>query len=129
MRRFGLTFGILALAVFAFGLSGCGSGKKSDEAGADKSNAEHEHDEHGSDGQNAKTDMDKMKEGLAKLSPEDAASAEKQHFCPVSGKMLGTMGPPKKVDVKGQTVWICCGGCEDKLLGDPDKYLAKLNKE
>jgi hypothetical protein len=43
--------------------------------------------------------------------------------------MLGTMGPPKKVDVSGRQVWICCDGCQDKLLADPDKYLAKLPKE
>ena len=52
----------------------------------------------------------------------------KQHFCPVSGEMLGSMGVPEKVDVNGQPVWICCDGCKDKLLADPDKYLAKLAK-
>lgn len=75
------------------------------------------------------TDMEKMKAELAKLSPEDAASAEKQHVCPVSGKMLGTMGPPQKMDVNGQQVWICCDGCTEILLKDPDEYLAKLKKE
>ena len=75
----------------------------------------------------AQTDMGKMKAELAKLSPEDAASAEKQHFCPVSGEMLGMMGVPKKVDVKGQQVWICCDSCRESLLKDPDGYLAKLN--
>ncbi len=60
--------------------------------------------------------MDKMRVELAKLSPADRASAEKQHVCPVTGKMLGTMGPPKKVEVNGQQVWICCAGCKDELL-------------
>ena len=46
----------------------------------------------------------------------------------VSGEMLGTMGAPKKVDVKGQAVWICCDSCKDSLLKEPDKYLAKLQK-
>ncbi len=73
-------------------------------------------------------DMEKMKEGLAELSEEDRASAEKQHVCPVSGKMLGAMGTPIKVTVKDQDVWICCGGCEETLTGDPDRYLAKLKK-
>ena len=75
------------------------------------------------------SDMEKMRAELAKLSAEDAASAEKQHVCPVSGKMLGTMGPPQKIDVNGQQVWICCAGCKDQLLQKPDKYLAKLKKE
>ncbi len=65
---------------------------------------------------------------LAKFSEEDRQSAMKQHFCPVSGEMLGTMGAPEKVEVDGQNVWICCDGCKDKLLADPQKYLDKLNK-
>jgi Cu(I)/Ag(I) efflux system membrane fusion protein len=73
--------------------------------------------------------MEKMKAELAKLSPEDAASAERQHVCPVSGEMLGSMGPPLKVDVNGKTVWICCDGCRQELLANPDNYLAKLKAE
>ncbi len=72
--------------------------------------------------------MEEMKEGLAELSEEDRAAAEKQHMCPVSGKMLGMMGTPVKLSVKGQDVWICCEDCEETLRGDPDKYLAKLQK-
>ena len=66
---------------------------------------------------------------LAKLSPEDAASAEKQHVCPVSGEMLGLMGPPVKVDVQGTQVWICCDDCREQLLAEPEQYLAKLRAE
>jgi len=75
------------------------------------------------------SDMEKMKAELAKLSPEDAASAEKQHVCLVTNKMLGTMGPPLKVDVDGKPIWICCEGCRDELLANKDTYLAKLKKE
>lgn len=70
-----------------------------------------------------------MKAELAKLSPEDAASAETQHVCPVTGKMLGTMGAPEKVDVDGKAVWICCAGCREELLSNKDTYLAKLKKD
>ena len=72
--------------------------------------------------------MAKMMPGLKELSTEDYKSAMAQHMCPVSGEMLGTMGAPEKVDVNGKSVWICCDGCKDKLLADPDKYLAKLNQ-
>ncbi len=72
--------------------------------------------------------MEAIQKGLADLSPEDRRSATKQHVCPVSGEMLGTMGAPLKVDVDGQQVWICCEGCRDKLLEDPAKYLAKLEQ-
>jgi Cu(I)/Ag(I) efflux system membrane fusion protein len=89
---------------------------------------DHDHGDHAgtdSDGE-GKSDMEKMTEALADFSAEDRESAMKQHFCPVSGEMLGTMGVPEKVDVNGQSVWICCEGCKEKLLGDPETYFAKL---
>jgi YHS domain-containing protein len=92
----------------------------------DHDHGDHDHGDHADSGQTA---MEKMKTELAKLSPEDAASAEKQHMCPVTGEMLGTMGAPQKIDVDGQQVWVCCPGCKDTLLESPEKYLAKLNKE
>ena len=92
----------------------------------DDKHAGHDHATQDQNGE--KSDMEKMNEALASFSEEDRASAMKQHFCPVSGAMLGTMGAPEKVDVEGQAVWICCDGCKDKLLGDPEKYLAKLMK-
>ena len=68
----------------------------------------------------------KVVENLAKLSAADRAVAEKQHHCPVSDELLGSMGVPIKVTVKGRDVWLCCEGCKDKIQDDPDKYLAKL---
>jgi len=65
-------------------------------------------------------------EELAKLPPQDRALAEKQKTCPVTGAPLGSMGVPYKVTLKGQTVFLCCAGCEEKLRKDADKYLAKL---
>lgn len=84
------------------------------------------HDTTSGQEQRGPSDMDKMRSELQKLSPEDRASAEKQHICPVTGKMLGTMGSPQKVDVRGRPVWICCPGCRDELLNNAEKYLAKL---
>jgi hypothetical protein len=65
---------------------------------------------------------------FAELSAEDRAVAEKQKICPVSGELLGKMGPPIKVDVQGQPVFICCEACQEDLLAKPDEYLAKLKK-
>jgi hypothetical protein len=84
------------------------------------------HDHHGHE--HSPAELEKAKGELAKLSPEDAATAERQRVCPVTGELLGTMGPPKKVDVNGQQVWICCDGCREQLFATPDKYLAKLKK-
>ena len=138
MRMFKLTLTAVAVVVFAAGISGCGS---SEEPAPDTSSTsppaemghgeQADHSGHGDHGDHAggdQSDMEKMKEGLAKLSDEDRAAAEKQHMCPVSNKMLGTMGAPIKVDVNGQDVWICCAGCESTLLDNPDEYLAKLKQ-
>ena len=48
---------------------------------------------------------------------------------PVTGEKLGSMGDPYKTTVKGQTVLLCCEGCERKLKNDPDKYLAKFGHQ
>jgi YHS domain-containing protein len=64
--------------------------------------------------------------GLAELSADDRAAAEKQRVCPVSGDVLGAMDKPYKVSVKGQTVFLCCPACEKELVKNPDKYLAKM---
>ena len=65
---------------------------------------------------------------MAELSLEDRTLAVKQKVCPVSGEALGKMGAPLKMEVKGQTVFLCCAGCKDKLLASPDEYLAKIKK-
>ena len=36
------------------------------------------------------------------------------------------MGPPLKVTVKDQPVFLCCKGCQKKALADPDKTLAAV---
>jgi Cu(I)/Ag(I) efflux system membrane fusion protein len=60
------------------------------------------------------------------LSPEDAALAERQRVCPVTGQRLNSMGGPLLVVVEGRKVFLCCKGCERPLKNDPAKYLAKL---
>ncbi|HVT27837.1 MAG TPA: hypothetical protein VHE81_07460 [Lacipirellulaceae bacterium] len=74
----------------------------------------------------AKAESAKIKANLASLSPGDRALAEKQKICPVSGELLGSMDPPKKITVAGHEVFICCPGCEEDLKNDPAKYLAKI---
>lgn len=64
---------------------------------------------------------------LAELPPADRKLAREQRLCPVADFPLGSMGPPEKVDVNGQPVFICCEGCRESLLEQPDKYLKKLD--
>ncbi len=63
---------------------------------------------------------------IAKLPREDRLLAESQRICPVTMMPLGSMGTPKKVDVNGTPVLICCEGCREDLLAESEKYLAKL---
>lgn len=67
-------------------------------------------------------------EALSALSDQDRKLAETQKFCPVADFRLGGMGTPIKVDVNGQPVFICCEGCRDSLVKEPEKYLAIVDK-
>ena len=63
----------------------------------------------------------------ARLDPADRALVEAQEWCVVStDERLGSMGPPIKLDIKGQAVFICCKGCKRKAEADPDQTLAKV---
>lgn len=60
----------------------------------------------------------------AKLPPDDRALVDAQEWCVVStDERLGAMGPPLKLDIKGQPVFVCCKGCKRKAEADPEKTL------
>ncbi len=70
------------------------------------------------------SDETEVSQALAQLSPEDREAAEAQKFCAVMGtSLLGSMGAPLKLDVKGQPVFLCCAGCKSKALRNPDATL------
>ncbi|MDP6555921.1 MAG: hypothetical protein QGG71_14725 [Pirellulaceae bacterium] len=50
----------------------------------------------------------------------------RQRICPVSGKLLGSMGQPPKVTIDKRDVYLCCAGCESTLRRNPQLHLAKL---
>ncbi len=87
-------------------LVGCGSGSKS------TASPDHPHDE--------------QQASFAKLSAEDRPLAEAQGYCAVTGEPLGSMGPPLKLMVNDQPVFVCCKGCEKKATSHPDQTLAKV---
>jgi Cu(I)/Ag(I) efflux system membrane fusion protein len=75
---------------------------------------------------NEEADGDQIRESFAKLAPDDRTLAERQKFCVVLPKSrLGAMGPPVKLLIKGQPVFLCCEGCRAKALADPDATLKK----
>ena len=70
---------------------------------------------------------DEVQTERAKLSAEDLALVKAQEWCVISDdERLGSMGAPIKLDIKGQTVFVCCKGCKATALANPDKTLAKL---
>jgi RND family efflux transporter MFP subunit len=71
----------------------------------------------------------KLAASLAGLSAEDRALVESQKFCPIlKNNRLGSMGPPVKLDVEGQPVFVCCEACQEQALDDPQKTLAQVAK-
>lgn len=63
---------------------------------------------------------------LAKLSPTERSLAESQRFCAIANESrLGSMGPPVKVLIEGQAVFLCCAGCEGAAKQQPQETLAK----
>jgi hypothetical protein len=72
----------------------------------------------------SKPSADEVAAERAKLSPEDRAVVDAQEWCAVStDERLGAMGPPLKLDIKGESVFVCCKGCKRKAEADPDKTL------
>ena len=112
-----------SLAMFAICLaavSGCGQptkpvGKTADEKGVAK------------DKDKDRAKEERIAEALAKLSPEDRQLAESQKFCAQANKSrLGSMGPPVKIEIDGQPVFLCCKGCEDEAKKNGPETLAKV---
>jgi hypothetical protein len=69
-----------------------------------------------------------IEQAMAKLSPEDRAVAQKQKVCPVTDVELGSsgMGTPVKIELQGQTFFLCCDSCREEATKNSEKYLAKL---
>ena len=114
-------------AVFGMFASGCQSQSSPPltEASAhvEADGNDHAEHEHGDDGESD------VPIGMEKLSPEDRKEARAQKFCAVMNtSLLGSMGAPIKLDVKGQPVFVCCAGCKSKALKNPDKTLATVAK-
>jgi hypothetical protein len=87
------------------------------QAGAKKPPPVHDHHDAGG----------KLGANLAKLSAEDRKLAEAQGVCPIQPeKRLGVMGVPVKVMLQGRAVFLCCKGCGDDAVENPDRTLTKV---
>jgi hypothetical protein len=54
--------------------------------------------------------------------------AEAQQLCPVSGERLGSMGTPVKLTLMGQTVFLCCEGCEAGAKANEERTLGRVRE-
>jgi hypothetical protein len=72
---------------------------------------------------------DEIMAAMAELPAEDRLAAEAQKFCAVEQRsLLGSMGTPFKVMVEVQPVFLCCEGCKEAALRDPQTTLAAVAK-
>jgi Cu(I)/Ag(I) efflux system membrane fusion protein len=70
-----------------------------------------------------------IKDALAELTPADRKLAESQRFCAVLGdSRLGSMGPPMKLMIDGQPVFLCCEGCQGKATANKLATLQKVQQ-
>jgi membrane fusion protein, copper/silver efflux system len=71
----------------------------------------------------------KITAALAQLAPADRELAASQRFCAVIEKSrLGSMGPPVRVVLNGEPVFLCCKGCEQAAKADPQGTLARAKQ-
>jgi multidrug efflux pump subunit AcrA (membrane-fusion protein) len=74
-------------------------------------------------------EVEEINAALARLSPADRKVAEAQKECPINaGSLLGSMGVPVKLMVEGETVFVCCEGCQEDALADPRGTLEKVKR-
>jgi Cu(I)/Ag(I) efflux system membrane fusion protein len=67
-----------------------------------------------------------IEQALGVLSAEDRTLAELQGSCVVlDGSRLGSMGPPIKLVINGQAVFVCCDGCTTRALKESSATLAR----
>ncbi|MEO8268800.1 MAG: efflux RND transporter periplasmic adaptor subunit [Aureliella sp.] len=60
------------------------------------------------------------------IPSDPAAAIKRQDVCPVTGAKLGSMGDPVSIQAAGQTVYLCCAGCEGAIKRDPEKYVSRM---
>jgi Cu(I)/Ag(I) efflux system membrane fusion protein len=77
------------------------------------------HSEHGAGSPQAATSKpsrhtpsEEELKNINQLEPPDRQLALLQQICPVGKEPLGSMGKPIKTIIEGETVFLCCKGCE-----------------
>jgi hypothetical protein len=110
---------MLFMTFLAVAVVGCGSSRSASSDEAREAQAATASDEVDSE----------VAAALAELPDEDRLAAEAQKYCAVMMESrLGSMGAPFKVMVEGQPVFLCCEGCRDTALANPQETLANVKR-
>jgi hypothetical protein len=72
---------------------------------------------------------DPIQVNLASLAPDDRHLVLVQRICVADGcgARLGADGPPRKVVLKNEPIFLCCDGCAQWARAHPSEALAKLH--
>lgn len=65
---------------------------------------------------------------LEKFTDAEKESIRQQQICPIGKQILGSMGPPLKVDLGDRAVWVCCKGCVDNAKENPEQTWATMQQ-
>jgi hypothetical protein len=119
------SFSRLVLGLVLLGIAGCGAEPSSPEKLVrDAEDAERPQAEH-----RELAELQKNLDAVSRLAPEDQQLAKLQGFCAVfTTSPLGSMGTPVKLELNGETVFLCCAGCKGKALRNPELALANVAK-
>ena len=60
---------------------------------------------------------------VTQATAADASGIAQQRICPVTRQPLGAHGPPLRVTVDGQRLYVCCQGCVAEIEKDPQFFL------
>ncbi len=72
----------------------------------------------------AKVEAAMIEHNLVEFSEEDRALVLAQGYCPMMPESrLGVMGPPVKLTVADQTIFVCCEGCSKDAAANPEQTL------
>ena|SRR3989338_2245175 len=61
--------------------------------------------------------------GTSNTSPAQVQQTESKVQCPVMKNWILASEAADKTEYNGKTYYFCCGGCKEKFLAEPEKYI------
>lgn len=61
--------------------------------------------------------------GASNTSPTQVQQTEGKVQCPVMKNWILASEAADKTEYNGKTYYFCCGGCKEKFLAEPEKYI------